>query len=58
MKSNITSTITQQPKEKPAVKEKADSHPSARTLAFLKAFARNYQVELSMPEGLQGIIIG
>ena len=32
--------------------------PSARTLAFLKLFARNYQVERQLPEGLQGLFVG
>lgn len=32
--------------------------PSERTLTFLKLFARNYQVEKSLPDGLQGLILG
>ena len=31
--------------------------PSERTLAYLRLFARNYQVEEKMPEGLGGIIL-
>lgn len=33
-------------------------HPSEKTLAFLKLFARNYQVEKRLPEGLQELILG
>ncbi len=32
--------------------------PSAKSLAFLKLFARNYQVERRLPEGLQGFLVG
>lgn len=32
--------------------------PSEKTLALLKLFARNYQVEKSMPKGLQEMILG
>lgn len=32
--------------------------PSEKTLAFLRGFARNYRVELQLPPGLQGIILG
>ncbi len=37
-------------KEQPAV-------PSERTLAFLRLFARNYQAEEKMPQGLGGMIL-
>lgn len=58
MKSNSTQTITQQKREKQVNKEKNTLRPSAGTVTFLKLFARNYHVEPSMPEGLQGIILG
>lgn len=32
--------------------------PSEKTLTFLKAFARNYRAEMTLPEGLQGVILG
>lgn len=32
--------------------------PSRKTLAFIKLFARNYQIESNLPEGLQEIILG
>lgn len=38
--------------------EKKFACPSEKTLAFLKLFARNYQVEKELPEGLQEIILG
>jgi len=58
MKYTITQTISQQNKDKKVIKEKSTQHPSTETLTFLKLFARNYHVEPSMPEGLQGIILG
>lgn len=33
-------------------------HPSEKTLAFLRSFARNYRAEPQLPQGLQGIILG
>jgi len=58
MKCIITQTTTQQKKNKQIIKGKDALHPRTETLTFLKLFARNYHVEPSMPEGLQGIILG
>ena len=38
-------------------KEKSHKAPSERTLQLLKLFARNYQVEKMMPQGLREIIL-
>ena len=38
-------------------KEKRSKGPSERTLQILKLFARNYQVEKMMPEGLQEVVL-
>lgn len=56
MKNDCTPLITAKKKcaKKKLVQENV---PSERTLAFLKLFARNYQVEKKMPEGLQGLIL-
>lgn len=32
--------------------------PSDKTLAFLRAFARNYRADLRLPDGLQGLLLG
>ncbi|WP_291529663.1 hypothetical protein [Bacteroides sp. UBA939] len=32
--------------------------PSAKTLALLRSFARNYRAIPQLPQGLQGIILG
>ncbi|MEG0039900.1 MULTISPECIES: hypothetical protein [Bacteroides] len=32
--------------------------PSAQTLNFLRAFARNYHTDMQLPQGIQGIILG
>jgi len=58
MKCNITQTNSQQKKNKQLIKAKDALRPGKETLNFLKLFARNYHVEPSMPEGLQGIILG
>jgi hypothetical protein len=58
MKCTTTQTNSQQKKNKQAIKSKNELCPAAETLTFLKLFARNYHVEPSMPEGLQGIILG
>lgn len=58
MKYNITQPTKPQKKNKQGNKDKSETSPSIQTLTFLKMFARNYQVEPSMPEGLQGIILG
>lgn len=58
MKSIITQAITQQQKNKKGSKAEVNLQPSERTVTILKLFARNYQVEPSMPEGLQGFILG
>lgn len=34
-----------------------ENKPSEKTIAFLKLFARNYQVEDKLPEGLQEVIL-
>lgn len=38
-------------------KEEKAKAPSERTLQLLKLFARNYQVEKMMPEGLQEMVL-
>jgi hypothetical protein len=58
MKCTTTQTTSQQKKNKQAIKSKNALCPTTKTLTFLKLFARNYHVEPSMPEGLQGIILG
>ena len=58
MKYNITQPTNQQKKDKRNNKSKSELKPSLQTLTFLKMFARNYHVEPSMPDGLQGIILG
>nr|WP_321372997.1 hypothetical protein [uncultured Bacteroides sp.] len=58
MKYNITQPTNQQKKDKRNNKGKSELKPSLQTLTFLKMFARNYHVEPSMPDGLQGIILG
>lgn len=59
MKNNFTLPVTKekQNEAKSSENEKMLS-PSKRTLTFLKQFARNYQVEKTLPEGLQEVILG
>lgn len=57
MKRTSTPT-TSLSKTKQTTKSKKGLHPSNETLHFLKLFARNYQVETNMPEGLQGVFLG
>lgn len=59
MKNVCTSTVS----EKKQNEERTEEHvklmrPSNKTLTFLKLFARNYQVEKSLPEGLQEMVLG
>ena len=58
MKRNSTPIITTLSQREPTSEKKKKMQPSEKTLHFLKHFARNYQVESSMPEGLQGFILG
>lgn len=59
MKRNSTPIITTiSQREFTTNEKKKKMQPSEKTLHFLKHFARNYQVESTMPEGLQGFIIG
>lgn len=57
MKRTSTPTASL-PKVKQITKGKKSQHPSNETLRFLRLFARNYQVEANMPEGLQGVFLG
>lgn len=54
----ISTPATSPLKTKQIIKRKKGLHPSSETLHFLKLFARNYQVEANMPEGLQGVFLG
>ena len=54
----ISTTITAKRPGKGHAGKGCALRPSARTLAFLKLFARNYQVERQLPEGLQGLFVG
>lgn len=58
MKNSFTPSVSAvgQPDSRNSGKEQPMA-PSERTLAYLRLFARNYQVEEKMPEGLKGMIL-
>ncbi|WP_353329836.1 hypothetical protein [Bacteroides sedimenti] len=58
MKSIITQSITEQGKTKKSNEAETNLQPGKRTIDFLKQFARNYHVEPTMPQGLQGVFLG
>ncbi len=59
MKSISTSPVSVRKRnDVKAGKMESPVRPSEKTLAFLKLFARNYQVEKGLPEGLQEFVLG
>ena len=61
MNKNITSSTSSFSYEDS--REKRASHrvrrsPSEKTLAFLRAFARNYRASSLLPESLPGFVLG
>lgn len=58
MNKKTTHLFTLLPLEKKQPSTAKQLCPSESTLAFLRAFASNYHVEMQLPEGLQGIILG
>lgn len=62
MDKNITSSsIASYPLETSGEKHDAcrvRRSPSEKTLAFLRAFARNYRASVLLPESLPGFVLG
>lgn len=59
MKNEFTPVVSVRKQTNPKVEGREKTKcPSERTLTFLKLFARNYQVEKSLPEGLREMLIG
>ena len=58
MKNNFTHLVSGEKYQAPKHNSEKPMRPSKKTIEFLKMFARNYQVEDSLPEGLQGFMIG
>ena len=61
MNKNITSSTSSFSYE--ASRERLGTHrvrrsPSEKTLAFLRAFARNYRASSLLPESLPGFVLG
>lgn len=58
MKRTSTPILGQSKTKQSTNKKEKSLHPRSETIHFLKLFARNYQVETGMPEGLQGVFLG
>ena len=54
----ISTTIAAKRLRKGHAEKECAVRPNAKSLAFLKLFARNYQVDHRLPEGLQGLFVG
>lgn len=57
MNKNITSSISSCSYEA-SRERRVRRSPSEKTLAFLRAFARNYRASALLPESLPGFVLG
>lgn len=58
MKSDSTLSVAlRNPKSGKRQANKKTCAPSEKVLSFVKLFARNYEVEKDMPEGMQGMML-
>lgn len=58
MKSDSTLSVAlRNPKSGKRQAIKKACVPSEKVLSFVKLFARNYEVEKDMPEGMQGMML-
>lgn len=58
MKNNFTHSVPEKNYQEFMRGMKKQVRPRKKTIDSLKLFARNYQINSELPEGLQGFIVG